>query len=145
MKLICVSGTISTGQSEGAEDQRNAPSDVTSRFYPSAGTNTKVHKSSTATHSKTPMAFWDTVLNTTNVKSYGKRLVPSIVDDNARQQPDRACFSYPICYANLQHGFQDVSWRQVSVAIPRSRTTLTVDSLRMLSTGWPNPFAGTLD
>ncbi|KAF2628558.1 hypothetical protein BU25DRAFT_430857 [Macroventuria anomochaeta] len=30
------------------------------------------------------MAFWDTVLSSTNAKLYGRRLIPNIVDDNAR-------------------------------------------------------------
>ena len=60
------------------------------------------------------MAFWDTVLSSSNTYLYGRRLIPTIVDDNARQQPDRTCFSIPICHTNLRHGFQEVNWRCVS-------------------------------
>lgn len=60
------------------------------------------------------MAFWDTVLISANARLYGRRLIPNIVDENALQQPGRACLSFPVCYTELHHGFQDVNWRCVS-------------------------------
>ncbi|KZM22376.1 catalytic [Ascochyta rabiei] len=68
------------------------------------------------------MAFWETVLNSTDstdAKLYGKRLIPTIVDDNVRQQPDRICLSFPRCYTYLRDGFQDVDWRCFANAINR--------------------------
>lgn len=107
-----VSGTLFTDQSEATEGQRRFEQDV-----PGASIlpRLQVHNSFFATPLRTPMAFWDTVLSTTNAKSYGRRLIPNIVDDNARQQAGHVCFSYPRCYANLDYGFQDVNWRQVSI------------------------------
>ncbi|KAF9693021.1 hypothetical protein EKO04_009158 [Ascochyta lentis] len=63
------------------------------------------------------MAFWDTVLSSADAKLYGKRLIPNIVDDNARQQPHKVCLSFPKCWTNLQQGFQDVDWRCFANAI----------------------------
>ena len=63
------------------------------------------------------MAFWDTVLNSSNdAPPYGKRLVPAIIDENARRIPDGACFSIPRSDI-LQHGFNDISWRTVRCSL----------------------------
>ncbi|KAF2845610.1 acetyl-CoA synthetase-like protein [Plenodomus tracheiphilus IPT5] len=63
------------------------------------------------------MAFWDTVLNSANAPPrYGRRLVPSIIDDNARTQPNRACFAIPRCEA-LHEGLRDITWRTYANAI----------------------------
>ncbi|KAH7347005.1 hypothetical protein BKA66DRAFT_614447 [Pyrenochaeta sp. MPI-SDFR-AT-0127] len=66
------------------------------------------------------MAFWDTVLNSSaDVPQYGKRLIPTIIDNNARTQPDRACFSIPRSEV-LQNGFRDISWRTYANAINKT-------------------------
>ncbi|CAO2652023.1 Nn.00g003060.m01.CDS01 [Neocucurbitaria sp. VM-36] len=66
------------------------------------------------------MAFWDTVLNSTNnVPPYGRRLVPTIIDYNARTKPDGACFSIPRS-EGLQHGFRDITWRAYANAINKT-------------------------
>jgi len=59
------------------------------------------------------MAYWETVLTPADSKLRGRRLIPNIVDENARCQPDRICFSYPRSHEHLQYGFQDISWRRV--------------------------------
>lgn len=59
------------------------------------------------------MAFWDTVLNApADASPYGRRLIPKLVDENARIKPERACFSIPRS-DNLADGFRDISWREV--------------------------------
>ncbi|KAH9866909.1 hypothetical protein IAQ61_007498 [Plenodomus lingam] len=66
------------------------------------------------------MAFWETVLDTAKASPrYGRRLVPNIIDDNARNQPNRACFSIPKCDA-LEHGFRDITWRMYANAINKT-------------------------
>lgn len=66
------------------------------------------------------MAFWDTVLNSVgDTLPYGKRLVPTIIDNNAKIHPDGACFSVPRSDI-LQHGFRDISWRTYANAINRT-------------------------
>jgi hypothetical protein len=56
------------------------------------------------------MAFWDTVLNSPeDAPQYGRRLIPTIIDDNATFQPDAVCFSFPRSEV-IQHGFRDISW-----------------------------------
>lgn len=66
------------------------------------------------------MAFWDTVLNSAHPSpQYGRRLVPTIIDDNARTQPNRACFSIPRT-DSLQDGFSDITWRMYANAINKT-------------------------
>ncbi|KAI8943280.1 hypothetical protein NX059_001300 [Plenodomus lindquistii] len=66
------------------------------------------------------MAFWDTVLNSAYASpQYGRRLIPTIIDENARTQPDGACFSIPRCDA-LQKGFRDITWRTYANAINKT-------------------------
>ncbi|KAL6711458.1 hypothetical protein ACN47E_004392 [Coniothyrium glycines] len=66
------------------------------------------------------MAYWDTVLNSADASlQYGKRLIPSIIDENARSQPDRACFAISRSEA-LQDGFRDVNWRTYANAINKT-------------------------
>jgi hypothetical protein len=43
---------------------------------------------------------------------YGRRLVPIIIDEIARDDPERVCFSYPRS-SNLKDGFQDLNFRTV--------------------------------
>ncbi|KAJ8119138.1 hypothetical protein OPT61_g31 [Boeremia exigua] len=63
------------------------------------------------------MAYWDTVLSSATAKPYGRRLIPHIVDDNARRYPERICFSFPVSSTDLRRGFQDVSWRCFANAV----------------------------
>ncbi|KAF1849275.1 acetyl-CoA synthetase-like protein [Cucurbitaria berberidis CBS 394.84] len=66
------------------------------------------------------MAFWNTVLNSSDdILPYGRRLIPTIVDHNAKTQPDRACFSIPRSEV-LQDGFRDISWRTYANAINKT-------------------------
>ena len=60
------------------------------------------------------MAFWDTVLGSPPdaPPTYGRRLIPTIIDKNAATQPDHTCFSIPRS-TNLKHEFRNISWRMV--------------------------------
>jgi hypothetical protein len=60
------------------------------------------------------MAFWETVLDTPSdaLPRYGRRLIPTIIDYNAINRPDHACFSVPRS-EHLEHGFRDISWQMV--------------------------------
>ena len=46
---------------------------------------------------------------------YGKRLIPQIVDDLARSDPNRLYASFPLS-TNLSDGFRDVSFRELARA-----------------------------
>jgi hypothetical protein len=62
------------------------------------------------------MAFWDTVMTASGANfgdaTYGKRLIPAIIDEIADKDPERVCFSFPRT-TDLADGFQDVNFRTV--------------------------------
>lgn len=47
---------------------------------------------------------------------YGKRLVPSTIDKNAQEYPEKACFSIPKS-SNAADGFRDISCKTFANAI----------------------------
>jgi hypothetical protein len=63
------------------------------------------------------MSYWDTVLDLGDVP-YGKRLVPSLVDQIAADDPERICFSFPRS-GNFADGFEDLNYRTVKESRPR--------------------------
>ena len=48
---------------------------------------------------------------------YGRRLLPTIVDDTARDDPDRAAFSVPRTDSDLSQGYIDVSYATFANAV----------------------------
>ncbi|KAF2867579.1 hypothetical protein BDV95DRAFT_610493 [Massariosphaeria phaeospora] len=62
------------------------------------------------------MAFWDTVMDAPGDATHVKRLIPAVVDETARNDPERICFSMPRS-ANLEDGFQDISFRTFAHSI----------------------------
>ncbi|PSN59431.1 acetyl-CoA synthetase-like protein [Corynespora cassiicola Philippines] len=63
------------------------------------------------------MAFWNTVMDSS--VPYGKRLVPLVVDEVAKNDPGRICFSYPRS-SNLKDGFRDVNFRTFANAVNKT-------------------------
>ncbi|KAK7756796.1 hypothetical protein SLS62_001239 [Diatrype stigma] len=49
----------------------------------------------------------------------GRRLLPAVIDERARDQPDRPWASIPIDDWDLSQGYEDVSYRQLAGAIDR--------------------------
>ena len=49
---------------------------------------------------------------------YGKRLIPNIIDERARDDPERPVYSIPISSGNGSRGFQDISTRGAVYSIP---------------------------
>ncbi|KAF2000971.1 hypothetical protein P154DRAFT_434088 [Amniculicola lignicola CBS 123094] len=64
------------------------------------------------------MSYWDTVMDSGDVP-YGKRLVPSLVDQIAVEDPERICFSFPRS-SNFADGFQDLSYRTFANAVNKT-------------------------
>ena len=51
--------------------------------------------------------------------SYGRRLIPPLIDQRAEESPERSVWSIPVS-SNLVDGFRDVSYGQVARAINRA-------------------------
>ncbi|KAF2686919.1 acetyl-CoA synthetase-like protein [Lentithecium fluviatile CBS 122367] len=65
------------------------------------------------------MSFWNTVMDAQGEVRYGQRLIPSLIDDIAANDPDRVCFSFPQT-ANLQDGLQNLTFRIFANAINKT-------------------------
>lgn len=53
-------------------------------------------------------------------KDYGRRLIPNIVDERARSDPERAVYSIPVSSAVGSCGFEDISARGAVYSVPVS-------------------------
>ena len=53
-------------------------------------------------------------------KDYGRRLIPNIVDERARSEPERAVYSIPVSCDDGSHGFEDISARGAVYSVPVS-------------------------
>jgi acyl-CoA synthetase (AMP-forming)/AMP-acid ligase II len=51
--------------------------------------------------------------------TYGRRLIPHIIDERAHDTPERAVYSIPVDSADLSKGFKDISAFQLANAINR--------------------------
>lgn len=58
-------------------------------------------------------------------ESYGRRLIPKIVDERARYDPERAVYSIPIPSSGLAQGFKDTSTRGTVYSVPVSSTAVS--------------------
>ncbi|KAF2740127.1 acetyl-CoA synthetase-like protein [Polyplosphaeria fusca] len=65
------------------------------------------------------MSFWNTVMDSSGDVPYGKRLLPVIIDEIAKTDPDRVCFSFPRT-SDLADGFQDVNFRTFANAVNKT-------------------------
>lgn len=84
------------------------------------------------------MAFWNTVLDAQGdaVPNDKQLLVPVLVDEIAKSDPERICFSFSRSM-NVANDFQNMNFRTVShlpLIAAQVRVRLTVSSLRMQST-----------
>jgi hypothetical protein len=53
----------------------------------------------------------------TPTPDYGRRLLPVLIDEIARDDPDRACFSLPRTDSDLSQGYEDVTYATFANAI----------------------------
>lgn len=58
------------------------------------------------------------LLMMTAPQQYGRRLIPHIVDDLARSDPDRVVYSFPKS-SDVSEGFRDVSARELAHAVDK--------------------------
>ncbi|KAF2267571.1 acetyl-CoA synthetase-like protein [Lojkania enalia] len=65
------------------------------------------------------MSFWNTVMDTSEDLPYGKRLIPILIDEIARDDPSRICFSSPHS-TNIVDGFRDITFRTFANAINKT-------------------------
>ncbi|MCJ1314533.1 hypothetical protein MMC25_008215 [Agyrium rufum] len=56
---------------------------------------------------------------------YGRRLIPNIIDERARREPDRPVYSIPISSANVSRDFEDISARGAVYSVPVSADDLS--------------------
>ncbi|KAF2470039.1 acetyl-CoA synthetase-like protein [Lindgomyces ingoldianus] len=65
------------------------------------------------------MSFWNTVMDSSQGVPYGRRLVPITIDEIARDDPERICFSFPRS-ADIADGFRDINFRTFANAINKT-------------------------
>lgn len=53
----------------------------------------------------------------TTTPDYGRRLLPVLIDENARDDPDRAAFSIPRTDLDLSRGYLDITYATFANAI----------------------------
>jgi len=64
------------------------------------------------------MSFWSTVMPAGNIP-YGKRLIPTLIEEIAQTDPQRVCFSFPLS-SELSQGFRDVNFKSFANAINKT-------------------------
>jgi acyl-CoA synthetase (AMP-forming)/AMP-acid ligase II len=57
-------------------------------------------------------------MSSTSNEDYGRRLLPHLVDDIARKDPERECFSFPRS-SDAKYGWETVTWKRYANAIDR--------------------------
>ena len=58
-------------------------------------------------------------------KDYGRRLIPNIVDERARSDPERPVYSIPVSAAKGSREFQDISASGTVYSVPVSSEDLS--------------------